>query len=54
MKTLRIMSIIGLTLVSFSLLCLFEDWDSAVGWWEISSFYLVIFSIVVLIKSMRK
>ena len=50
------MSIIGLSMAGLSFICISAfgnpvDYESAMGWGYFSVFYLIAFSIVVLIKS---
>jgi len=56
MKSLKIMSIVGLVIAGVSILCLYAwnnilDYESAIGWGIIASMYLVALSIVSLSKS---
>lgn len=58
MKTLKIMSIIGIVLaaVAFMFMLVFnnsEDWESAVGWGFYAGIYLLAFSIVGLVQANR-
>jgi len=61
MKTLKVMSIIGLVLSGLSWLIMawfsdseyISDWEAALGWGYIAIFYLIAFSIVVLVQSSK-
>ena len=59
MKTLKVMSITGLVIFSFSLICLIGfatpvDYDAAIGWGIIGMLYAIPFSIVVLVQAKNK
>ena len=59
MKTLKVMSIIGLALGGLSFLCLIAfnnpvDYDAGIGWGLIAVLYFIPFSIVVLSTSSKK
>jgi len=56
MRATKIMSIIGLVIAGFGLLCMYgfstpEDWESAVGWGVIIAIYLTALSIVALVQA---
>lgn len=55
MKTIKVMSIIGLVISGLSFVCLIgfdnpQDYEAAIGWGLIAVFYLIAFSIVGLVK----
>jgi len=59
MKTIKIMSIIGIVWGALSLLCLIGfntpvDYDAAIGWGILGMLYFIPFSIVCLVKSVGK
>lgn len=59
MRTLKIMSIVGLSISGISFVCLVAydnvvDYESAIGWGIITVGYLIALSIVTLIKSLKE
>lgn len=59
MKTVKVMSIIGIVIFSFSLLCLLgfsnniEDYEAAIGWGMIAVIYGIAYAIASLVSSMK-
>jgi len=58
MRTFKIMSIVGIVLSVFSFLCMSAfntpvDYEAAIGWGIIASWYLLAFAIVVLVKNKK-
>jgi len=59
MKTIKVMSIIGIVIGALSFLCLVAyndpyDYDVAIGWGLIAVFYFIPFSIVGLVHANKK
>lgn len=59
MKTLKVMSIVGICLAgaSYLFMCVFDnvvDYEAAIGWGVIAQMYLLALSIVTLIKVGRE
>jgi hypothetical protein len=59
MRTLKVMSIIGLVWFGISFLCIASfnnptDYEAAIGWGIIALLYAIPFTIVVLVKSSSK
>lgn len=58
MKTLKVMSIVGLVWFGLSLVCLlsfnnYTDYESSIGWGILGMFYAIPYSIVVLVNSKK-
>lgn len=58
MKTLKVMSIVGIVIAGLSYLCIVVfsnavDYEAASGWGIIAGAYLLAFSIVVLVKNKK-
>lgn len=59
MKTIKIMSIIGLVVSALSWICLaafdnYYDYESAIGWGFIAVLYLIAISIVGIVQANKK